>query len=159
MIVVKYNKSEKKKIHLVLYGVHVACVCKCVCASRTWLGFSSGASWLTGSCITISNTIMYTLHSGTLLWVCARLSVCVSVSVCAHFNSIPLKHACHCSTQSISLAVINCHNQISFLKNTCGSNQTNKDGKNENESCKKKCAKIQGAAAVCFNQLGIELEN
>lgn len=27
----------------------------------------SAASWLTGSCITISNTIMYTLHSGTLL--------------------------------------------------------------------------------------------
>lgn len=31
------------------------------------LGLLSAASWLTGSCITISNTIMYTRHSGTLL--------------------------------------------------------------------------------------------
>ena len=110
------------------------CVHMCACIFRTWPSFLSGASWLTGSCITISNTIMYTVHFGTLLWVCACFCMRVSVSVRTHFNSILLKQACHCSTQSISLAVINCHNQISFLKNTCGRNQTNKARKKKGKT-------------------------
>ena len=43
-----------------------ACICVCV-HSGHGPALLSVASWLTGSCITISNTIMYTLHSGTLL--------------------------------------------------------------------------------------------
>lgn len=136
-------RSEQKGCNFVLRCPRVH-MCVCVLFG-TWPALLSVASWLTGSCITISNTIMYTLHSGTLLWVCMCFCMCVSESPCTHFNSVLLKLACHCSTQSISLAIINCHNQISFLKNTCGSNQTNKDRKkNLNGSCKKECEKYKG---------------